>query len=148
MRMLLVMLLAGCLQRTTGLPGDPGDPAKLPTRCTDDSGCQSGEVCARTDVCLASSDVRAVHVNWTVDGMTASQDTCGSNENLDIQFSASGSGPHPHLGYEPVPCLAGRFTIDKLPLTFNTAGLGIIKLGLIWGNIDASTGEATLDLVF
>jgi hypothetical protein len=130
-----------------GGPGGPGGSGAPGFGCHDDSQCPAGEVCARTSACFKTSDVQAVHVDWTVHGMAADQATCSTIEDLEIQFSGSGPIP-PHLGFAPVPCVEGKFSIDKLPLMFTTVGLGIPKLGLAWGNIDAATGDAAIDLVY
>lgn len=145
MRGLLVMLLVSCTISRGG--PDELDDSPTPGGCRSDSGCSGGNVCARTGVCLPPSQVRAAHVMWVVNGKTADSITCSPHPDLRLDIhAATGGAP---LGYTPVPCSAGKFSIDKLPTTFDRVDLGPTHDSDGWrsGTLDAS-GELTLDLPF
>ncbi|HSD90916.1 MAG TPA: hypothetical protein VLB44_25505 [Kofleriaceae bacterium] len=125
----LLVLLAGC-------PGGGGD-------CQIDQDCSGSEICARNGECHAASDVRTIHVTWTIRGMPASSTTCATTPNFYILFSSPQVSDT--YGYEPVPCAAGLFTIDKLPKRFNAVELGVDGGYSELAAFDAQ-GNATFDL--
>jgi hypothetical protein len=139
MRVLLVLLLAGCLHRGNRSPDGS---------CDDDSQCGDGEVCARNEQCLPQAEVHAVHVTWTIDGQPANRTTCDPLPALEIEFEATGPVVHAPLAFSPVACDQGSFPIDKLPTAFTTVKLGSARHGWKSATIDATTGEAVIDLVF
>jgi hypothetical protein len=85
--------------------------------------CSGSLVCARNAECLPASEVRLVRVTWTVRGQPASTTSCAAFPELYLLFY--GVEPFDTFGFEPVPCDAGRFTIDRLPRRFIGAELGI-----------------------
>jgi len=89
--------------------------------------------------------VRAVHVIWTVDGQPASATTCTAAPDLGVEFLDETGY---HWGYAPVPCMEGRFNIDKFPTSFVTVRLGPHDRDTGWDQtaIDSATGNATFDL--
>ncbi|MBA3541956.1 MAG: hypothetical protein H0T79_20235 [Deltaproteobacteria bacterium] len=99
----------------TGCPTNDGT-------CLVDSDCAGGEVCARNSECLTSSAVRVVRVEWTVGGMPASETSCATTQNLALNFY--GDRLDDAVGFVPVPCKIGKFTVDKLPTRFASAELG------------------------
>ena len=111
--------------------------------CQIDSDCSGSEVCARDEMCAASSTVRQVTASWTIRGATANVTSCSPHPDLYIQFIGSDSGDT--LGFSPVPCMTGQFTVDKLPDRFRQ-----VELGVEGGVRDLKTlsadGTATLDL--
>lgn len=111
-RLLVALLLlgAGC-----PLAADDGGGCELDTECT-------GGVCARDRSCRPASDVRAVTVQWTVNGEPASEVTCQPSPRLYLQFLGRSAGEE--LTYTPVPCELGQFLIDKLPLEY-----GLVEIG-------------------
>jgi hypothetical protein len=113
--------------------------------CETDAQCP-GQVCARTRECLNASQVRAVHTLWTIDSAAASTTSCSTAPKLAITFSSS-SGEQ--WGYAPVPCTAGKFTIDKFPIRFGNVQLSreTEYSGGAYGTFDTS-GNATLDLPY
>ena len=119
-----------------------GCPNKQPALCESDSQC-GANVCARNGECLPASEVRAVRVTWTIQGMPASATTCASTPSLYIQFD--GSTVQDSFGYAPVPCQEGVFSIDKLPSRFGQVELGVEGGPLSIADIK-SDGTATLDL--
>lgn len=142
-------LLGACVvQRGDGsYPPDPGwsDPPPPTTYgCDVDTDCSNGDLCARTHECLPSSEIRAVHVLWTVAGAAADANTCAASPDLGVEF-IDDTGYH--FGYAPVPCMEGRFNVDKLPLSFDTVELGIHD-GDNWTDtiVDPTTGNASFDL--
>jgi hypothetical protein len=114
--------------------------------CHQDSECGSTLVCARDGECLAASSVRIIHVNWTVRGQTASETTCANGPQLSITFSdAIGD----QFGFAPVPCKAGRYTIDKFPTRFDRVDL--TRAGEYSGGANGRfnvNGDANLDLPY
>jgi hypothetical protein len=151
MRGVLVLLLAGCTSQ--GLPTDDGtggwiDPGGTATGgCRADSACSGGQLCARNGVCLPPSAIHAVHVTWTLSGAPASAATCEASPDLQIWFYTSNDTS---LGYAPVPCSQGKFTVDKLPVSYvrvNLARSHKTSDGKT-ATIDPATGEAAIDLPF
>jgi hypothetical protein len=155
MRGVLLRVLAGCLGKGPSLlPGLgllgiagclSGSDLGSGRSCHRDDACDGGEVCARDSVCYLASQVRAVHVTWTVNGEAAGQATCRRSPDLAIEFIADDSDPiGGQLGFSPVPCSAGLYTNDKLPTRFHT-----VKLNGSHGWQSAefdSGGNAAIDL--
>jgi len=149
----VVVFVVACVTRTEWEPGPgPGSgPGSNPggdrgNGCAVDS-CGANAVCARNHTCLPVDQVRTVHADWTLRGMAASAQTCAAANNLMIAFFAS-SGSGSRLSYAPVPCVEGRFTIDKLPKTYDRVELGLESgMGTQQATVDA-TGQARLDLPY
>jgi len=155
----LPLLFAGCIQQTSSDPGpgpgpDPGwgtgpggGGGDSSFGCHADADCGSSSVCARDGECLASSDVRSIHVTWTVSGQPASTQTCASALHLDLTFMDTAED---QFGFSPVPCVEGKFSIDKLPSWYGYVELsrtGDYGAGGASGSFDAG-GTATLDLSY
>lgn len=104
------LALAGA---SCGPPGDAG--------CADGD-CNGSLVCARDGNCVPASDVRVVRVTWTVRGGMANESSCASSPDLYVMFS--GFEPGDSFGFEPVPCAAGVFTIDRLPNRYTSVEIG------------------------
>lgn len=113
--------------------------------CKTDAECP-GQVCARTRECLPASQVRAVRTLWTVDDTVADTASCSSSPKLAITFS---SNYGEQWGYAPVPCDAGKFTIDKFPTRFGSVQLARESdySGGAYGTFDTN-GTASLDLPY
>jgi hypothetical protein len=114
--------------------------------CHQDADCGSNLVCARDGECLASTAVRIIHVNWTLKGLPASETTCVHAPSLAITF---GDTVGDLFGFAPVPCKAGRYTIDKMPTRFDHVELS--RQGEYSGGDDGpfdATGNVTLDLPY
>lgn len=129
----LALALASCDGK-----GSDGDS------CSVDTDCDSG-TCARTDRCEEPDAVRAVHVTWTVRGAAPTADSCRDLDPLEIDFDDGGLNGD-GVAFAPVPCTAGLYSIDKLPLDITRVSLG--PQGSSFGataNIDAQ-GNAALDL--
>jgi hypothetical protein len=107
----LLLALAGC--PALG-PNNGGE-------CIIDMDCE-GDICARDHACHPASEVREVLVTWTIRGQPANEVTCGGAADLYIRFEASGDDS---LGFAPVPCRIGQFTMDKLPKRFFAIELGV-----------------------
>jgi hypothetical protein len=139
MRGLVLILLAGCSSSSTswGPSSSGGGDTQF---CDTGSSCPSGETCTRAEECAAPSQIRDVHVSWTIGGMPASATTCAAMPDLTIYFSG---GSH-DLGFAPVPCVEGKFSIDTLPTWYDFVQLG--QRGEFAQSSLDDTGEATLDL--
>jgi hypothetical protein len=157
MRAVLVLVLVGCAAGCSDGggdafppdpdPGDWDDPGNAPRGCVSDEACPTGEVCARAGGCMAADLVRAGRVNWTLSGRPADRTTCGAAPELRIKFAPGAD--QLGLNYAPVPCTLGRFTVDKLPITYTEVKLGLSHGGDEQsGTLDAVTGELTIDLPF
>jgi hypothetical protein len=162
MRGLLVVLLGvlfamllgagiGCtITSGSSADDDVVDPFPFPGShdgCRSDTACGRGNVCTRNGACLPSSQVRAVHVTWLVKGQPADATTCSAQPDLSITIKPHDGGDQ--VSYAPVPCEVGKFTVDKLPTTFDRVQLGPRRTTDGWsmGSIDAN-GDAALDLSF
>jgi hypothetical protein len=154
MRALLVVLVAGCVVQSTTRSDDPGGwilpGGTTQGHCQSDGACRTGEVCARNGACLPPSLVHPVHVTWTLRGMPASQTTCAAALDLQIGFYDKADPGASALGYAPVPCIEGKFTVDKLPTSYTSVKLGRDSGDHTWewAMIDGTTGDAALDLPF
>ena len=156
MRLALALLLVGCAQpydpQPQPGPYEPPPPNPPPPGggiygCTADTDCTGGTICARTFTCLQPSDVQAIHVVWTVQGAAATQTSCSTSPDLEIEFSGNYADP---WGYAPVPCMEGKFTIDKMPIEYTYANLGRESDITTGGGarIDPTTLTATIDLPY
>jgi len=99
--------------------------------CATDAECGGTLVCTRTRECLQATQVRKVSTQWTVRGQPASMATCASVPRLSITFRSSAGE---EFGYTPVPCDAGKHTVDKFPSRYTTVQLA--------GEYDYSGGDA------
>lgn len=156
----LPLLLAACIQQT--YPDPPPDPDPQPGwgtgpggtggddyyGCHQDVECGTASlVCARDGECLSASDVKTIHVAWTVNGQPANTTTCATMPHLDLTFFDT---QEEQFGFSPVPCAEGKFTVDKLPSWYDSVGLsrtGDYGAGGVSATFDTG-GTATLDLVY
>jgi len=160
MRSALVgLLLTGCLIRpdtgddypppdNTGWgSGSGGSGGNSSYGCQADTECGTGGVCARDGTCTTSTSVRIVHVMWTLKGQPASTTTCRYAPDLAITFLDEPSDTM--FGFAPVPCSAGKFTVDKLPTHYGAVDLTRAGeySGGAHGTFDAN-GNVTLDLPY
>ncbi|HTR52157.1 MAG TPA: hypothetical protein VMJ10_15695 [Kofleriaceae bacterium] len=134
----------------SGYPGDGGTGSGGGGGvygCQADTDCAAGEVCARTYECLPPTEVRTVHISWTLEGQPASQSTCSTSPDLEIDFEYDGGG---WWGWAPVPCVEGVFTIDKMPTYDNDVAISIDgdPSTQQYGMLDATTGQVAIDLPF
>jgi hypothetical protein len=154
------ILLAGCIIEPPDSGGDypsgggggwgsgwGGSGGSTGYGCQSDSACGgSGYVCARNGECTLATNVRIVHATWTMHDLTASDSTCTNAKYLDITFSTNGGE---NFGFAPVPCSAGKYTIDKLPTRYTTVTLA--RSGDYYGGASGvfdSDGNATLNLPY
>src|SRR5690349_7909926 len=84
--------------------------------CAADFDRSGSDVCARNGECLPPSQVRSVHVTWTIRGAPASATNCAPTPSFYVLFASP--QVNDTYGYEPVPCESGLFTVDKLPRRF------------------------------
>ncbi len=161
---LVLGLVGGCITPSSGGSdygggySDPGDGGwgtgtggsggSTSYGCHVDSECGGGLVCARTGACASASSVHVIHVSWTVNARPASTETCVNAPDLELTFSEP-YGELGTFGFAPVPCVEGKFTIDKMPLGYTTISLErqYDYQGGTIGTFD-STGSALLDLPY
>jgi hypothetical protein len=147
----LLATVAGCPSQTSSSGDDGyypiggGGGGGEEPGCRMDSDC-GDEVCARDGECLPAADVWHVAVTWTIAGAPASNTSCEQEPNLEIQFSANdeyGDG----VGFAPVPCNEGKFSVDKMPIRFEDVTLWNedSESGGASGTFDGS-GNVSLDL--
>jgi hypothetical protein len=132
-RALAFVLFAGC-----------GHPSSSPS---DDcgGGCRSDLVCTRDHRCLPAGEVRAIHVTWTVSGAPASPTSCAAAPDLVLDLRSRAG---PHLGFEPVPCVEGEFTVDRLSTDYDTVQLGRASDRTLQRAAIDAAGNARLDLPY
>ena len=102
------------------------------------------DVCARDHQCYPPEAVRLVHARWTIDSAPASFETCASHPDLEIRFSDSSGNTS--IGFSPVPCRNGLFTVDTLPDVYSMVELGIAGEGTTAIAAFDESGDAMLDL--
>ena len=155
---LAALLLTGCIIEPPNDPGpvggsDPGwgsgwggSGGTGGYGCQSDGACGSGYVCARNGECTTAANVRIVHATWTMHDQIPTDATCSSAPKLDITFQTSGGED---FGFSPVPCNAGKYTIDKLPTRYTSVTLA--RAGDYYGGASAAfdaTGNAALNLPY
>jgi hypothetical protein len=147
-RALLLLGFVGCMERGGSGSYNPGpQPIDTSNVCMFDTDCGAGNVCARDGGCYAASQVKSASVSWTLQGQPASQTTCASSTDLQLDF-IDGAG-RPGFGFAPVPCMEGRFSIDKLPSFYVGAQIGTTAApGAVAGTFDSKTSQLTLDLPY
>lgn len=157
---LVLALVGGCFTEQSGPPygggggdgwgtGTGGTGGPISYGCSSDAECGTGNVCARDGECLASSQVQIIHVSWTINGQPASTTSCASNPNLDITFFGNSADGSDQFGFAPVPCMEGKFTVDKMPKRYTQVSLEpncLCKTAA--SDVFDSTGSAMLDLSF
>jgi hypothetical protein len=113
--------------------------------CLNDAACPSGFACARDGNCVSPSQLRVVHVNWTLRDRPASEMTCAASVNLAITFTDTMLA---EFGFAPVPCKAGRYTVDKMPLRYTSVTLARSGDSYGAGGTFDSAGDAFLNLPY
>lgn len=111
--------------------------------CQVDGDCGAGDRCARNMECLAEAEIRSVRTEWTIDGAPPTAASCARYPSLQIVYT--GLYAEDSIGFTPVPCMIGLFTIDKLPTRFNYVELGP-EFGVTAGAVIDGEGRAYLDL--
>ena len=126
---------------------DSSPQASLVNECTTDSDC-GGDVCARTNECVAPDQLREARVEWTVAKHAPDASTCANATSADflIELKANPEPTDETLMFGPVPCTRGVFAIDKVPMRFWIGGAKSREAGM-WVPLDAN-GTAVVDLPF
>ncbi len=81
--------------------------------------------CDQSQVCSDKTKQRVVHVGWTINGSSASGATCTPIDHLTIEFTNDDGSVK--FGFDPVPCTAGQFPIDKMPIAVIKAKITGVK---------------------
>jgi hypothetical protein len=128
--------------------GEGGSGGSSGFGCHADADCGGTFVCARDGECLTAANVHVIHVVWTLDQQPASQASCATiPAPLELSFTDQDGAT---FGFAPVPCVEGKFTIDKMPTSYTSTSLYPeynYDAGGANGYFDA-TGTATLDLPY
>ncbi len=147
----LAVLVAGCLPPAEPEPdrGDPHDDdnwtvpgGDLIPGCRQDSEC-GVQVCARDGLCYPAASVRLVVTTWTIDGEVADARKCVGHPDLYIHFAIANGDS---FGYAPVPCRNGKFTVDKLPVSYTRVQIGPEGTSDGTSALITSTNAAMIDL--
>lgn len=126
--LLLLASLVGCSLNSNG------------SECTMDSQCGDDDVCARNGECLGKSSVHSVMVAWTINNATAAgSSACTQYPELFVQFDGADYGDA--VRFAPVPCTSGLFSVDKLPMRYQSVVVGFEGGGR--GQGDAAALDAT-----
>lgn len=89
--------------------------------CLSDRDC-SGQVCTRVGECASESGIYSLRIEWTVHGRTTDDvAACADVGELELAIEDATRGDVHAV--RPVPCATGRFTFDKLPLSFTEVTL-------------------------
>ena len=116
--------------------GGGGGPTCIDSQC-------APNVCARDGECLPASEVQSVRVTWTVNGSQANGSNCANIPDLYLQFF---SGPEDGVGFAPVPCAEGNFSVDKLPSRFTNVEIGIDNGAALGDTTFDGSGNASFNL--
>nr|HEX4317545.1 hypothetical protein [Kofleriaceae bacterium] len=142
MRLLIGLALAAAACGGYSTPSDDQDPGGFDSGCQSDTTC-SPDVCARDGECLPASDVRSIRVTWTVDGSAANATSCTTIPSLFLEFNG---GPQDGVGFAPVPCMEGNFSVDKMPSRFDDVQIGIDNGGFLGDSEFDGSGDVSFDL--
>jgi hypothetical protein len=141
---LAVVLLAGCPRQSS-----TGDDTYIPPGGYEPGGCHadsdcSPDLCTRDGECLSASEIWSTRLTWTISGQTASDATCTSGPDFYVQFDGPVEGDG--VGFAPVPCNAGIFSVDKLPRRFQSVSIGVDNGGVLASGVFDGNGHAAFDL--
>ncbi len=85
-------------------------------------------VCTRVGECASAAGVYALRIEWTVHGLATDQSgACADVGELELAIADPTTGDQHAV--RPVPCSAGSFFFDKLPLTFTEVTLSAYSAG-------------------
>ena len=96
-------------------------------------------VCTRVGECASTSSVYALRVEWTVNGLTTDQaGACSEVGDLELAISDPTTGGQHAV--RPVPCAAGLFFFDRLPIGYTDVSITAYSAS---GNfLDSSRGSS------
>lgn len=97
--------------------------------CINDSDCGGSVpnlICDQSKACADKTTLRTIRVNWTVKGSTPSGATCSGIDHLKLDFTSDDNAIA--FAFDPVPCAAGSFPIDKMPVAVIKVKITGVKL--------------------
>jgi hypothetical protein len=111
-------LYAGCaiLLAGSSLLACGEDADKTGATCKVDGDCKGnvgGLVCDQASFCTDSATLQTVRARWTLKGLTPGGASCSAYSRLVVEFKSPDGATD--FGFDPVPCPAGMFTINKVP---------------------------------
>ena len=96
-------------------------------------------VCTRVGECASNGAVYALRVEWTVRGQTT--DAAGACDGVgDLELAISDPTTGGQHAVRPVPCIAGSFFFDKLPVGYTEVTVTAYSAGGSF--LDSSRGSA------
>jgi hypothetical protein len=96
-------------------------------------------VCTRVGECASSAGIYALRVEWTVHGLTTDQaGACSDVGDLELGVSDPTTGMQ--FAVRPVPCSAGLYFFDKLPVGYTEVSMSVYSTG--GGFLDSSRASA------
>jgi len=116
-RLVLVALLV-----LTGCPTGGGE-------CGYDPDCRGGDVCANTHVCRDPGSLVTLLVGWTINSAPADAASCAAVGDLQVTIRDTEDEDN-EATWAPVPCAAGRFSFDKLPVEYDRVSLTVVATGV------------------
>ena len=85
-------------------------------------------VCTRVGECASAGAVYALRVEWTVNGATT--DVAGACDPVgDLELAVSDPTTGGQHAVRPVPCIAGSFFFDKLPVGYTEVSVTAYSSG-------------------
>jgi len=113
MRLVLVAAIAALLPACFSSTGT--------SDCLGDRDCD-GLVCTRVGECAGPENIYSLRIEWTVHGRTTDDlAACADVGELELAIEDPTTGDVHAV--RPVPCASGRFTFDKLPLSYTEVTL-------------------------
>jgi hypothetical protein len=107
--------------------------------CRTDRDCGGDFVCTRVGECASESSVYALRVEWTVHGLTTDQaGACTDVGDLELAITDPTTGGQHAV--RPVPCIAGSFYFDRLPVGYTEVSMSVYAMG--GGFLDSTRASA------
>ena len=96
-------------------------------------------VCTRVGECASANGVYALRVEWTVHGLTTDQSgACSDVGDLELAISDPTTGGQHAV--RPVPCIAGSFFFDQLPVGYTEVSMSVYSTS--GGFLDSTRASA------
>ena len=110
------VVVAATTAATTSRPADtsPGRASRTAT---------ARRTCAPATASACPADqVAPIRVNWTIDGQAPTAALCANQPDWYLDFNDT---YQQGFGFAPVPCMAGVFSVDKMPTRYFMVEMGV-----------------------